>query len=109
MYLLPNNPDIICLSESRINQTLLINIDVPNYRLYRDDSPTRAGGVAVYVNNNISVEIMSKLILNIDECENIWLKLIQTDLVISAIYRYPKNIVTLFLEQLKNKLENLKS
>ena len=71
LYLLPNNLDIICLSESRIKQTFLINIDMSTHKLYRDDSPTRAGGVAVYVNNKILAEIMSKLLSNIDGCENI--------------------------------------
>ena len=91
LFLLPNNLNIICLFEFRINQTLLINIDMPNYKLYRDDSFTRAGGVAVWVNYKISVEIMFKLFLNIDEYENIWLKLVQTDLVINAIFTdFPK-------------------
>ena len=109
LCLLQNNSDIICLSEFGINQTFLINIDMPNYKLYRDDFPTRTGEVSVYVSKKISVEIMSKLLLDIDEYKNIWLKLIQTDLVIGAIYLHPKNNVTLFLEQLNNKLENLKS
>ena len=71
LYLLPRFPQIICLSEARINQTPLINIELPNYKLLHNDSPTRAGGVAIYVACNIDIEIVSELYLNVDGCENI--------------------------------------
>ena len=63
-------PKIICLSESRINQKPLINLELPNYQLDHIDSPTPAGGVAVYVSNELRIEIVSKLNMNIDGCEN---------------------------------------
>ena len=61
LRLLPNMPKIICLSESRINQKPLINLDLPNYKLEHIDSPTPAGGVAVYVSNELRIEIVSNL------------------------------------------------
>ena len=66
LCLLPNMPKIICLLESRINQKLLINLGLPNYRLEHIDSATPAGGVAVYVSNELRIEIVSSLSLNID-------------------------------------------
>lgn len=109
MYLLPRFPQIICLSEARINQTPLINIELPNYKLLHNDSPTRAGGVAIYVASNINIEIVSELYLNIEGCENIWIKLCDTDVIIAAIYRHPKNRVKTFIEHLNVNLELLKN
>ena len=70
LCLLPTMPRIICLLESRINQKPLINLELPNYKLEHIDSPTPAGGVAVYVSNELCIEIVSNLSLNIDGCEN---------------------------------------
>ena len=49
--MLPTTPKNICLSESQINQKPSINLELPNYKLEHIDSPTSAGGVAVYVSN----------------------------------------------------------
>ena len=45
-----SSPDIICLSETRLEQPL-ININIPDYSFMNNDSPTNAGGVAT----NISI------------------------------------------------------
>jgi len=74
-----------------------------------NDSPTCAGGIAVYVSKNLLVEIISKLCLNIEGCKDMWIKLRQTDILFGVIYRHPKNNTKLFLEELKKKLEQLKA
>ena len=104
LCILPISPEIICLSESRINHQPLSNLDLPGYKLFHNDSATRAGGVAIYVNNNICAELIPQLVLDIDGCENLWLKLDDADVVISAIYRHPKNNSKLFLDHLNNSL-----
>ena len=72
LCLLPKIPKIICLTESRINKDSLINIELPDFKLFRNDSITRAGGVAVYVADTLNAEIISSLYLDITGCENIW-------------------------------------
>ena len=62
LCLLPIMPKIICLSESRINQKPLINLELPNYKLEHIDSPTLAAGVAVYVSNELRIEIFRNLV-----------------------------------------------
>ena len=86
LCMLPISPEIICLSESQINHQPLSNLDLPGYKLFNNDSATRVGGVAIYVNNNICAELIPELFLDIDGCENLWLKLNDADVVISAIY-----------------------
>ena len=73
LCLLPEIPEIICLIESRINKYSLINIELPDYKLFCNDSVTRGGGVAVNLADNFNAEIISRLCLDITGCENIWL------------------------------------
>ena len=41
-------PDIICISETRLKQGPLINVNLPGFHLLHNDSPTNARGFAVY-------------------------------------------------------------
>lgn len=109
LSLLSNRPQIICLSESRINQVPLINIELPDYKIFHDDSTTRAGGVAIYILNNISTDIISKFHLNTDGCENLWIKINAVDMILGVIYRHPKSSIKLFLEELNKNLEQMKN
>ena len=65
LCLLPKTPKIICLTESRINKNSLINTELPDFILFRTDSVTRPGGVAIYVANTFNAEIISILYLDI--------------------------------------------
>ena len=108
LCLLPLTPQIICLSETRIFCNSLINIDLPNYKLYHTDSTTRAGGVAIYVLDTIQVQILSNLSLNVNGCEDIWIKLSLSDIIIGVIYRHPPtNNIKQFLDQMNKNLELL--
>ena len=84
-----------------------INIELPDYKLFRNDSLTRAGGVAVYVADTLNAEIISSLYLDITGCKNIWSKMNCLNIVFGVIYRQPSNNTKLFLEQLNKNLELL--
>ena len=86
LCLLPKIPEIICLTESRFNQDSLINIELPDFKLFRNDSVTRAGGVAVYVADTFNAEIISSLYLDITDCENIWFKMNCLNIAFGVIY-----------------------
>ena len=107
MCLLPKIPEIICLTESQIKKDSLTNIELPDFKLFRNDSVTQVGGVAVYVADTFNAEIISSLYLDITGCENIWLKINCLNIVFGVIYRHPLNNTKLFLEQLNKNLELL--
>ena len=44
-------PDVICLTETRIKDQPLINLDIPGYSFVHVNSETAAGGVAIYISN----------------------------------------------------------
>jgi hypothetical protein len=45
--------DIIAISETRLNDKSVSDIDLPYYDLYQDNSPTMAGGVALYISKHL--------------------------------------------------------
>ena len=100
---LSNRPKITCLSEFQINQKLFINPQLSNYKFVHSDSPTFAGGVAVYISRELRFEIVSNLSLDIAGCENIWHKLCHAELLLGVIYRHPRSNVELFTDQLNNR------
>lgn len=41
--------DILSLTETKLNANTITNVDLPNYNFYHTDSPTPAGGTAIYI------------------------------------------------------------
>ena len=69
-------PDVICVSESRLMDKKISwqekLVSLPDYELKYDNSKTSAGGVAVYVNNEIkNFKVKSELKLEVEDCESI--------------------------------------
>ena len=65
----PNPSSIILLSETCINVDPQINIDVPDYLFFHIPSPTKAGGVGVYVSKHLNITINDSLSLNVHRCD----------------------------------------
>ena len=103
LCLLSKISEIICLSESQINEDSLINIELLDFKLFRNDSVTQAGGLAVYVAYTFNAETISSLYLDITDCENICLKMNCLNIVFGVIYKHPSNSTKLFLETIEQK------
>ena len=103
LCLLPHLPHIICLSKTRLNFSSLTYIDLPGYKLLHTDSTTRAGAVAVYFSICLNADNISIIDIDIDECENLWIKVNDPDIVIELIYRHTTNNSKLFVKKL-NKI-----
>ena len=58
-------PDIICISETRLKQGPLINVNLPGFHLLHNDSPTTAGGVAIYIAASIAFKYLPDLKIDI--------------------------------------------
>ena len=50
---LPTAPHVISFTETKIKDKLLCNISIPGYTFLHVNSLTNAGGVGVYINNNL--------------------------------------------------------
>ena len=75
----------------------------------RPRTKTTAGGVAMYISDALQFSVLNNLQLTVNECKNIWIKLHDSNLIISTIYRHPKNDARVFIDALNTNLEKVKS
>ena len=101
-------PDIIAISESKINENTSANLNIPGYAFVNINS--KAGGVALYVSNDLEFSRRSDLDISGDGIESCWIELARTaqkNVVIGCVYRHPKSNRELFHNTLKKQLEQL--
>ena len=48
-------PDLIGITETKLNKISTSNIDLPSYTFYHINSATNAGGAGLYVTSNLCV------------------------------------------------------
>ena len=100
-------PDVICVSETRIMDKKidwqLLCVQIANYELNYDNSPSDAGGVAIYVKKGKfdNYTVKKDLRLNVADCESIFLEVKlaskithinkrSNKLLLGCIYRHPR-------------------
>ena len=59
---LPSHLDILCITETRIADTPLCNIELPNYNYFYRKSPNVVGGVGLYIKHGIQFEFIENII-----------------------------------------------
>ena len=115
-------PDFICISEIRLKdkkikwQSKLVNL--PDYKLHYNNSKTNAGGVAIYVHENIkNFEAKPELKLDVSDCESLFIEVkfdkskpdskssnTKKSVLIGCVYRHPRWATSLFIDRLCEKL-----
>ena len=107
----PNPPSIILLSETRINVDPHINVDIPDYIFVHVPSPTKAGGVGVYVSKHLNITIIYSLSLNVHGCEDLWFNVdflgFKSKYTFAVMYGHPWNNHNVFLEALDVSMQKL--
>ena len=100
-------PDIICVSETNVllkddssagkmiiengkDDRFIPSID--GYTFIRNDCKTSKGGSGIFVKNELDYTLRNDLLLNIKDCENVWLevKVKNTKFIVASIYRHPR-------------------
>jgi len=102
-------PDVICITETRIKGIPTTNVNLNNYNLIYSNSPTNAGGVAMYLLNTINYDLATEYSINIDGCEGLWVNVDTSSnkLLLGVVYKHPKSKATIFLESLDLNLQKL--
>ena len=103
-------PDIICITETRLQAEPLIDVGLPGYTFIHENSPTIIGGVAMYIKNSIKFERPGKYNFEVSGCENIWIDVKlnnNKNLVIGTVYRHPKQNPSFFIEKFSEILHLL--
>ena len=97
------------MTETKFKTQPLLNIDISRYTFVHIDSPTTAGGIAMYISNALQFSELNNLQLTVNECENIRIKLDDSNLIISTIYKHQKNDARVFIDALNTNLEKVRS
>ena len=91
--LLPFKPDVICLSESRINQPLN-NFQIQGYNFFNAKPSKKAGGVAIYLSTKFNVTLLKSFRLY--GTESLWLKICTNNstktILFGSIYQHPTEV-----------------
>lgn len=98
------NIDIIAISETRLNDKSVSNIDLPHYDFFQDNSPTMAGGVALYISNHLKAKHRPDLNFEMQQVESCWVEFDtskSTSTVIGCVYRHPHANLVEFTKQLE--------
>lgn len=76
LFSLEKQPDIIALSETWLNEKSTANTDILNYTFYHTDSPTKSGGVNVYIKKNITSIHRPDTDFNMLLVESCWVEIV---------------------------------
>ena len=109
--LMVTKPNVIAISEIKLNPNSVSNVNLSNYKFFRNDSPTNAGGVGLYINEAIKCHLRNDLFLNLDKCEDLWLEIeckVAT-FILAVIYRHPNQDLTSFHNKFYNQLKDLEN
>ena len=104
---LPTAPHVISLTETNIKDKPICNISIPVYTFLHVNSLTNAGGVGVYINNNLHLKQIN-LSVKCATCKDIWMNITfpktNTQFIVGTIYWNPNTCVTKLLEYLNEIL-----
>ena len=87
-------PDIIAVSETKLNSKTVINIDIPRYQFFHTDrSETAAGGAGLYVSNNLHALCRPDINFKMPLVESCWCEIIsgknKPNIIVGCIYKHP--------------------
>ena len=93
LYSLSEQPDVLGVSETRLNANTTFNTELINYNIYQADSPTPAGGVALYVSKALTSFPRSDITLDMPLVESVWVEIAtpknQKPILVGCIYKHP--------------------
>ena len=90
---------IIAISETKLNENNISNISSPGYQFLSKHSPTNAGGVGIYIKDNIQVIRRQDFEFDFGGVETCFLevpRIKQKNIIIGCIYRHGSRSVRLF-------------
>ena len=103
-------PDIIAISETKLNDNTSTNLHIPCYLLVRPYSKSQAGGVGLYISDQFIFSRRRDLDISHDGIKTCWIEITrerQKNVLVGCVYRHPKGNLEFFRETLKKQLEQL--
>ena len=103
-------PETISISETKLQDENIYNISIPGYVFLNTNSPTRAGGVGLYISQELNFIRRRDLEITGDGIESCWVEIMrkkEKNIIIGCIYRHPTNDCAKLHNALKEQLSNL--
>ena len=105
LYSLDSGLDVMAITETRLNPNSISNIELLNYNLSHVDSPTLAGGVAIYAKKVLKTIPRPDLKIDLPLVESCWIEIDPCNnnrhILIGCIYRHPSAGVDEFTAKLE--------
>lgn len=104
------NPDIICVTETWINNKRPFLHTLAGYTFINKPCPGKVGGVGVFLKHGINFNKIDNLNFGLDNCEDLWTELFISEnlkIVLGAVYRHPNYDYKIFKSKLTANIENL--
>ncbi len=85
-------PDILAISETKLNSKTVTNIDIPRYQFFLADSETAAGGTGLYVSNNLHALCRPDIKFKMPLVESCWCEIIsgknKPNIIVGCIWQF---------------------
>ena len=112
LYCLSDTPDVIGITETKLNENTVTDVEIRGYKLFHDDSPTTAGGAALYISESLAPTERPDIRFDLDLVESCWAEIAvsgknKKNIILGCIYRHPNADLHSFTEQLENILIKL--
>ena len=95
-------PDILAVSETKLNKNNVNLASIANYSIVYSNSSSNAGGVAIYILNNLKFTRREDLEFNSNDSENVFVKITlhsKKVIIFGLIYRHPRNSFSEFRDK----------
>ena len=108
---LNNKPDIIGISETKLNDNSTANTDLIGYKFFHTNSKTAAGGTAIYAKRSLIPVPRKDIVFNMDMVESCWTEFKSSNkkntIIKGCVYKHPDADVSEFTKQLDNIMKSL--
>ena len=99
--------DILGITETKLGEKSISNVNIRGYNFFHRDSPTNAGGAALYIANDLKAVLRPDIKFDLALVESCWAKIDTGEdkkkMIIGCIYKHP----TCNLEQFWNQLNDI--
>ena len=111
LHWFPKPVEVICLSETRLNDRNLKYNNLLGYKFLCSNSSTKAGGSAIYESDKLNCIELALTKLKWDGCESVWIELKLNNneaLIVDSVCRHPKNVIRKFGEAFISIIKSFK-
>jgi hypothetical protein len=105
---------VIGMSETKIkvDRDLITNVDIPGYNFISQPSLSNAGGVGLFLRDNLQFKIRSDLSSTTGDFESLWLEIMnnrERKMLCGVIYRHPSSNINNFINYMNGVIERMRN